>query len=470
MPGRQGELSGRRIHKADALGYAVDTALMKQSPPRMLAQKPMRFAFTLIAIGCIAFGIRLAMTAAFVGLDSPPDISASPDQAEYDAILQQLAAGNGYAKHDGQPTARRAPGMVFTLLPVYLLSGGSYAAVRIMLILLSATTCVLVGLAAARAFSPRCGIIAAAILAFIPGHTYYAMHLLSETPFAFWFAAAVLLSFIAMRRERKRWILFVAAGLAWGMAVLTKPQFILLAPLVVLGGAAYSFRAASWRPAIACAICLTAASAVVMPWYARNAVVLDAPGLSTIGGYSLWAGNNELVLDDPAWRGRAMPTSQVEAGLGVKLPEGEAASDAQAKAYAVEFMRTHRSEMPRLTLWKLYRFATPFQATENRAVYWAQAISWIVLAPLLTAGLLIAWRRRSIESLLWIAPIVVTIGVTVVFFAIVRYRDALLPAIVPIAALAIDSAWRRFATASERGVAGSISPADSESQNKQLAA
>lgn len=403
-----------------------------------------RFFILLAAIVLGAAVIRLGMTVAFVGLDAPPDISASPDQGEYDAILQQLAAGNGYAKANGEPTARRAPGTIFTLLPAYTVSGGSYAAVRLMLIALSAATCWLVGLTVARVFNQRAGLIAAALLALLPGHAYYAMHLLSEAPFGFWLALAVYLSVLAMHRGRRWAPAYAVAGLCWGIAVLIKPQFLLLAPLAGLTACAVAWRRTAWRPVLAGVVCMAAAGVVVMPWYARNAVVLDAPGLSTIGGYGLWAGNNEIALNDPAWRGRAMPTSQVETALGVKLPEGEAASDAQAKQYAVTFMREHRADMPRLRLWKLYRLVTPFQATDNRAVYWAQAVSWIALAPLLAVGIVIALRRRPIESLLWVGPMAVTLAVTLVFFAIIRYRDTLLPAMVPFAALAIDTAWRRL--------------------------
>lgn len=415
-----------------------------------------RWLTWLVLITVSAFAIRFAMTAAFVGIDSPPDVAASPDQAEYDTILQQLIAGNGYTKHDATPTARRAPGTIFTLLPTYLASGGAYAFTRLTLITLSSLTCLLVGLAVARVFGRRPGLIAATLLAVMPGHAYYAMHLLSEAVFGFWLALAVYLSVLAMGRRERALPVFIAAGLCWGLAVLTKPQFILLAPLVVLVAVGLSLRRWSWRPALAGACCVAAAGAVVMPWYVRNAVVLDAPGLSTIGGYGLWAGNNELVLDDPAWRGRAIPTSQIEAQLDMKLPEGEAASDAQAKQNALAFIRSHRSDMPRLTMWKLYRLVTPFQATDNRAVYWAQAVSWIALAPLLAAGIVIALRRRPVASMLWLGPIVVTVGVTLVYFAIVRYRDALLPAMVPFAAIAIDWAWRRLAGVRETGVAGAI--------------
>jgi len=440
----------------------ADTADNRASRTRILV--------LLIAITIGAAGLRLGMTVKFVGLGSPPDISASPDQGEYDAILQQLIAGNGYAKHDGQPTARRSPGMVFTVLPVYAATYGSYAGARLFIVALSSLTCLLVGLTVARLFTPRAGLIAAGVLAIVPGHTYYAMHLLSEAPFGFWLALATYLSVIAMQRDKRWALLYVFAGLCWGMAVLTKPQFVLLAPLVALAAGAYALRHRAWRPALAGALCVSSAAMVVMPWYARNAVVLDAPGMSTIGGYSLWAGNNELTLNDPDWRGRAIPTSKVEAALNAKLPEGEAASDAQAKANATRFMREHRDQMPRLTMWKLYRLVTPFQATENRAVYWAQAISWIAVAPLLVAGMVIGLRRRPIASLLWVGPMAVTLAVTLVFFAIVRYRDALMPAMAPFVALAIDAIWARLTAAKRSSNAGPVATVGGEAHPDRLAA
>lgn len=431
---------------------------------------PKQFMLGMIAILVLAFTVRLGMTVAFVGLGSGPDLSASPDQGEYAAILEQLRTGNGYAKADGTPTARRAPGTIFTLLPAYWATSGSFAAVRLVLITLSSLTCMLVGLAAAWVLGQRAGLMAAFILAMIPGHAYYAMHLLSEAAFGFWFSAAVCLTLLIAKAEKQRIPIAISAGLCWGAAIMTKPQFVLLLPLATLVIPLVAWRAASWRPALMGAVCLTAASAVITPWVVRNATVLDAPGMSTLGGYGLWAGNNELVLNDPAWRGRAMPTSQVEAGLGVKLPEGEAASDAQAKAYATAFIDEHRDDLPRLVAWKLYRLVTPFQRTENRAVYWAQAVSWVLLAPLVMAGFFLAARRRIAEALLWAGPIMVTLAVTVVYFAIIRYRDTLLPAMVPFGALAIDAAWRRLTARSTPAVAGQIKAGfDAARKNRQAA-
>lgn len=412
---------------------------MQSSTPHTNSLTPRTFFGLLLGITLLALGLRLGMAAAFVGLASPPDLSASPDQGEYDLILQQMAAGHGYARAPGEPTARRAPGLVFTVYPVYAITGGSYAAVRLQIALMSAATCLLVGLLTSHLFTRRTGLIAAGLLALYPGHAYYGMHLLSEGPFGLYLALAVLLTLIAMRRAGLGW--YAGAGLVWGMAVLTKPQFVLLGPLaglVVLGFAAWRWQ---WRPVAAVAVCGLAGACVVGPWIVRNAVVLDAPGMSTIGGYTMWAGNNSVGYDDPHWRGRGMPTSQIEAAMGVRLPEGEAASDAQAKAYAKQFMAEHRADMPELIGWKLYRLVTPFQPSENKAVYWSEALSWAGLMPLLMVGWWIGLRRAPGPTLLMLGPVVITVAVTVVFMAITRYRNALLPVLVPFAAVAVEVCW-----------------------------
>lgn len=403
------------------------------------------FAWLLAGIFVAALTIRLGLTVGFVGLSSPPDLSASPDQGEYNTILQQMIAGQGYAKAPGEPTARRAPGLVFTVLPVYAATGGSYAATRALIILMSAGTCVLVGLLTANVFNRWAGIIAAVGLAVYPGHAYYAMHLLSEGPFGFYLALACLLTFVAMRSQQLRW--FAVAGLVWGATVLTKPQFVLLGPLAglaVLGWTVWAicrWRAFNWQPLAGVTVCVLMGSSLVAPWIVRNAVVLDSPGLSTIGGYGLWSGNNEIGYNDPAWRGRGMPTSQIEAAMGVKLPEGEAASDTQAKAYGKQFIAEHRADMPTLVAWKLYRLVTPFQPSENRPMYWAEAVSWIILAPLLVAGWWLGRRQQPAQLLVLLGPVVITLAVTAVYLAIIRYRNALLPVMMPFAALSVQVLW-----------------------------
>lgn len=452
-------------------------------PTSLLSRR--RFLLAVLSIVVGAFALRVGMASAFVGLSSPPDAQANPDQVDFEAIAWQVARGHGFVLDDGSPTARRAVGTVASLLPPYLVAGRSYAAGRVWIALLSAATCGLVVWIGAMGFSRRVGLTAGAMLALYPGHAYYAMHFLSEAPFGFWLALSVALTMRAHRASRVWW--YAPAGLAWGMLILTKPQFVLLLPLVCGAFVLYTIAAllrkagraentrqvsrhgVAFQSGAAIFMTTLTAGACMTPWIIRNHAVMGVPGLSTIVGHGLWGGNNELVLDDPVWRGRWLKTSELERRLGVDLPADETAANKAALGYGLRFIRENPREMPGLAAAKLGRLVTPFPRTGNQAVYWSEAVAWCLLAPLCVLGFVRWWRHSRSDVMVMLLPIIVTLAVAVVFFAIVRYRNALSPVLVVIAAPAVESLGRFLAdrfgcagtdqyTAPQRLHGGSVSP------------
>ncbi|MEM6550978.1 MAG: hypothetical protein AAF750_02390 [Planctomycetota bacterium] len=393
----------------------------------------------------LAFAVRLAMASAFVGLGAPPDANANIDQVDFEVIAWHLAQGHGFTVDGTTPTARRALGAPLIFTPAYLVAGErSFLMLRLWVIALSAATCVLTALIARRLAPDRYATLAAALagmgLALYPGHAYYAMHMLSETPFAACLALATWLSLNAAWSERapstpRHWAFTSAAAVAWALVILTKPQFILLLPLAVLfitTPAIYRWLrrhpvrlSHSPTPRVAFALLLT--TLLVVPWGVRNHHHLGVTGLSSIVGLGLWGGNNELILDDPVWRGRWLRISEVERRLNNPLPDGEAAANREAKQRGLAFMKSHAAEMPALTLTKLQRLVTPFPRTSNTAARWSEAFAWITLAPLTLLGLLVLYRHQRHSLPLLLAPIIVTVGTAAVFFGIVRYRNALAP-------------------------------------------
>ncbi|MEM9416697.1 MAG: hypothetical protein AAGA29_14645 [Planctomycetota bacterium] len=84
-----------------------------------------RWVIALAALFTIAFAVRLGLTAAFVGLDAPPDAQANPDQLDFEQIAWQVAQGNGFVLDTGDPTARRAVGAVGTMALPYTVADDS---------------------------------------------------------------------------------------------------------------------------------------------------------------------------------------------------------------------------------------------------------------------------------------------------------------------------------------------------------
>lgn len=413
------------------------------------------FAIAVVGVFVLAYGVRFGLASAFVGIGAPPDASANPDQLDFEAIAWEVAQGHGYVLPTGEPTARRAVGAVGTMVPPYLVAGRSYTAGRVWLVLLSSATCLCCVWIGALGFGRGVGVLAGVALALYPGHAYYAMHFVSEGPFAFWLSLSVALSVYGLRHGW-RWR-HLLAGAAWGCAILTKPQFVLLVPLVVAlvgavaiaallrnagrgpeprSGAAISRERMTNGIPAALITCL-AVVAFVTPWVVRNHTVMGTLGLSTIVGHTLWGSNNEVVLHQPEHRGLWVRTSELERELVQPLPEGEAAANDAATGYAVAFAKSHKGELPGMALRKLGRLVTPWPVTENRAVRWAEALAWMAVAPLGLVGVCRWWRERRAQAFVLLAPIAVTLMVTVVFYGSVRFRNALAPVLVVFAAAGV---------------------------------
>ena len=226
----------------------------------------------LVLVFALALGIRVGVASVFQGLESAPKLSAQPDQIDYEQLAFSLSAGMGYATADGVPTARRPPGTSLTLLPVYAAIGRSFAGGRLWFCLLSAVTCLGVAWLASQCFGPVTGLVSAFWLALYPGHFYYSMHFVSEVPYAFWLTIACGLTVRMLRGESCINRFNLLSGVCWGLAVLTRPQIVLVVPLAALL-ALFSPRVTRQEQS-QLAIAGIVMCAVLVPWLARNAIVM----------------------------------------------------------------------------------------------------------------------------------------------------------------------------------------------------
>jgi 4-amino-4-deoxy-L-arabinose transferase-like glycosyltransferase len=387
----------------------------------------------------VGFAFVLALTlrvglALSQGLDAPPKFSAQPDQIDYEQLAWSMSAGSGYVTKEGQPTARRPPGTSLTLLPVYLLFGRSYAAGRLWFCLLSALTCVSAGWLAALAFGADAGVIAAFWLAVYPGHLYYPLHFVSEVPYAFWLTLSSALTIRTLNGSPGAPRFVVPAGAAWALAVLTRPQVILVVPIAALL-ALIGVEAARRRVLLLAGMMLTL-GAVLAPWVLRNTIVMGAPTLSTVGGATFWGANNERVLNDPSVRGSWVQTSDLEGGEYL-LAGSEVQKERAAWAYGRQFLVRHWRSVPGLLAMKLWRLVSPFEHTDNAAVWWAFALAWLLTVPWAAAGIRFAFRDREVADAVLLVPLVATVATAIVFYGSVRFRDAVIPLIVVLAARAM---------------------------------
>lgn len=407
----------------------------------------------------VAFSLRATLAAVFVGLSSPPDEGSTVDQVEYENNAYNLSQGLGYVTSIGHPTAYRPPGTSFMIAPIYFALGRSYFAARIGFCILSALTCVVLYLVGEQLWDWRIGAVAAFWLTFYPGHFYHAMHFMSETPYTLFLAIGLGLSLASLRRGSDA--LGVVAGLIWGFAALIRPQAIFIAPFVL---PALALNPSGRRSTYArlTAIQVVVAVAVIGPWVVRNRVVMGKAALGSTAGVTFWGAHNDVVYEDPALAGGwVRPLALFDDNH--RFSGDEFAQDAQAWRYGIAWVKANPSRMPWLYFKKVTRLITPITLTENRAVFWAYAISWGVTGPLALLGLIVAFRRDQLAATVLALPLMGILLNCMIFYSNSRFRDSVSPSYVLFAAigfLALIDAPRRLRAETTPGLAEDLHPLD----------
>jgi 4-amino-4-deoxy-L-arabinose transferase-like glycosyltransferase len=388
-----------------------------------------RYRWLLGAFFALALVVRLAVTARFQGLGSPPDETGYPDQVVYDNLAYRLSQGLGYVDADGHPTAFRTPGTSLTLLPVYLVLGRNYTALRVWVCLLSAATVLALAWFTRRAFGSLAALCAAAILALDPGHFYYAQHFVSEVPYCLLATLAAGTAWCAFTasaegRPSRRWD--VATGILAALATLARPQFVFVVALTLAGGILAKERRRLWpRVALQTSVFL----ACLAPWIVRNAVQLGSPTLSTLSGCLFFGVHNEVIANSPL-RGTWMRPDSLTTS---DWPTDEVAYDRRCWQAGLEFVRTRPELLPGLVYHKFRRLVSPIAGTDNALLRRTWALGWLVTAPLFLAGWVLAWKRDRRTFWIVSAHFGGLALMTLVFCGTVRYRHTVNP---PIASLA----------------------------------
>jgi 4-amino-4-deoxy-L-arabinose transferase-like glycosyltransferase len=272
-----------------------------------------------ISLGLIlvlALGARLSYV---TGIDSPP----FSDMAHYDQLARSILDGEGF-QSDGRVTAYRPPGYPVFIAGIYLLSGHSPGAVRIVQAFLGALSCGL-GFFLCRTWLGKTEIgrypvigltcaslgalVAALVLAFYDEWIFYSGQLLSEIPYTFllllWLLHFTFLTGKNIDPEKKDDYHLILLGLLAGVISLFRPVglFTILPAVIVL--LFYRWRRQKSRidsgikkplkqVSIHALMILAGWLFICSPWIARNMMHFGpGAGLSTNTGVNFYIGHNE---------------------------------------------------------------------------------------------------------------------------------------------------------------------------------
>jgi hypothetical protein len=319
--------------------------------------------------------------------------------------------------------------------------GGSFEAARWVQAVVGSLLVPAVGLAGARAFSPRAGLFAAAAAAFYPELVWFSVHFWSETVFMvlLWWGIERLVAADAAEGLRRA----ALAGLFWGVAVLTRETVLYFVPLAALWLATSRLPRARARGAAF----LLAAVLAVAPWTWRNWAVFRAfVPVSTAGGQNLFQGNALIPRD--------------ETYVMVDAVQGRIAQYRYAMAMGMQAIRDRqpwwlleklRDEMPRfweadsLVLVHIKRGAYGVVGPRTAvAVALAVLLPYVALLGLFALGLAALGRTRPTVLLVGFLAYYNLLHVVTHGFA--RYRLPVMPVVFLVAGMGW-LAWREGALA-----------------------
>jgi len=296
------------------------------------------------------------------------------------------------------------------------------------------------------AFGRRAGLVAAGIAALYPDLIWFAAHFWSETLFLvlLWWAVERLLAADARGSARTA----AAAGLLWGLAVLTRETILYLTPL----GAAWLVwrapRGAGGRRAAAFTLC---AALAVAPWTVRNWIAFRAfVPVATSGGLALFQGNAPLTRQEVYDRYEAVH-GRIEQYRFARAEGWKAIRDRQP-AWALEKLRDQMPNFWEADSLALIHIKRGAYGAVPPAVAVAAAV--VVLAPylLLLAGFVAGVALLPVDRnrALLLGFLVCYNALHVVTHGFARYRLPVMPVVFLFAAAGFV-AWRHRALATGTG-------------------
>jgi 4-amino-4-deoxy-L-arabinose transferase-like glycosyltransferase len=427
-------MSQRRREKRRARRTAESAPARRPSAAKWLA-----------ALLAVAFVIKLVVVGQLA--DQPLlQADAGFDTTDYVNLAQQVLGGN----------VSLGPGLYYVSpLYIYFLAIGlgllkSLTAVRVVQAALGTMTIAAIFAMSRSWYGTRAAWWSAGLASITGLLTFHEILILQSALDAVLTAAALLAVTLGFKRGDWRW--FLAAGAAFGLQVLNRPNVAVAAAAIALGLVAIR------RVRFAVALTLGGLIAV-SPVILRNAVVSHELALvSSQGGLNFYIGNGEAangfyrILPGirPSIAGQAIDTKRVaEAAVGHRLTDSEVSDYFFSLGWS--WIRRHPKDAAWLFLRKLGNvFNAHYVALPYSYAFFAHDMNtWLavcfvgpgLLIPLAVAGFVAAapreQRREYIVWLLFVPAYAVSVAM---FIVAERYRVPLLVPLCVGAGAAIDCA------------------------------
>jgi len=367
---------------------------------------------------------------------------------EYPYIASTLVSAGKYAvSEDSPPTMKRLPVHPLFLAGIYALFGESALAVRIVQSFVCAATCILVYLTAREVSSRRVAQIAAFLFAIYPNSILYSARALSETTYTFLLSLFCFGVVRMFKSPRVRTAL--AAGIPFGLLVLTKSTAILLPPFLLLALLSRHHRRNLWRVVGNVVLIMLVAALFLLPWAIRNHRISGkVVVLSTWGGAPFYHG---YYVATHLATGYGSTNLDREAALEARrlireryTPTGQTVDEYYEDRIAYSLVWEEIQARPLYSAWIFVRnLLLAWFLTYGRLT---TAVSLLVHVPLLLfslAGLMIMYRHDRQVWLRSVPLLLILVYYNLIHAVIYPHVRYLFPAIATVATiLAAYGIWR----------------------------
>jgi len=388
----------------------------------------------------VALGLRLGVCLQLCPEPFVTNPAVVTDMATYRRLALEIAHGQIPSHFYYQPF------YYAVFLPaIYALWGPGPWGPALVQMALGTATVWLSGLATARLFGRRAGLLAALVLALARFQVFYVPFLLLEVLQAFWLSLIVYL--VLSFWQTRSLVRLTALGLVTGAAVLTRGNAILLLP-GILALVGWRLRRRPGRALAAAGLCVGLVYAPQLPFALRNLHHFGRwTGPSSAQDAVLALGNSPEAppggLDYPASYHDWMELADRPAGERVPVSRQVLAWACRAPLQIAELKF-------RMLLLYWHNLEIPNNISIDREGRYSSLLSWPFLLPfavlgvLAIYGLLTCFRLRSPRRLFLYYAAGAHCASTILFYVLARFRLSGVPLLCVFAGAGMAYAWVRL--------------------------
>jgi tetratricopeptide (TPR) repeat protein len=381
----------------------------------------------------------------------------------------------------GKEVFFRAPLYPYFLGILYSIFGVSFYLPRLIQMIISSFSCVLIFLLARKLFNRTIGIIASVIACLYAPFIYFGAEFELPVLEVFIDLLAFLLLLGAESRLKKRW--WFLAGFVLGLSAITRPNILVFVPFVLLWLGLKFWKENKNRMIMSGIFFFLGMILVISPVAIRNWVVgKDFVLISSQGGINFFIGNHlgadgktakaaPVSLPLEGYKDNVWVTSIrfAEESTGKKLKPSEISNFWYKQGF--RFIQTYPLKFLQLLGKKLYCFWNSYEIESNQNLYffsrWSSLLrlllwSWVlcfpfgIISPLSILGMIL--NAKYWKKLFLIYAFILSYMLSVVmFFVTSRFRLPVVPFLIIFASYSIHWLWEKIRNKQTRPLLVSLS-------------